>query len=130
KGKIGVVFGREDYGLYNHEIAKCDVMVRIPSSEEYPTLNLSHAVALVLYNLFVNRDFIPYEKKEMSVLEREKIYSFFSDLLDAIDYPAHRKGKTLIMFRRILGRAVLSKWEFHTLMGIISDCVKKIRGKK
>ncbi|MEF8848647.1 MAG: TrmH family RNA methyltransferase, partial [Candidatus Thermoplasmatota archaeon] len=38
KGKIGLVFGREDYGLYNHEIAKCDVMVRIPSSEEYPTL--------------------------------------------------------------------------------------------
>ncbi|MFW6121835.1 MAG: RNA methyltransferase, partial [Petrotogales bacterium] len=49
EGKIGLVFGREDYGLYNKEIAACDVMLRIPTSESYLSLNLSHAVSIVLY---------------------------------------------------------------------------------
>ena len=31
-GKVGIVFGREDYGLFNKEIALCDVMVRIPTN--------------------------------------------------------------------------------------------------
>ena len=49
---VAVVFGRESTGLTRDEILKCDVLVSIPASREYPVLNLSHAVAIVLYELF------------------------------------------------------------------------------
>ena len=52
KGNIGLVFGREDFGLFNDEISKCDVMLNIPTSENYLSLNLSHASNCALYSLF------------------------------------------------------------------------------
>ena len=47
-----MVFGRESTGLTREEILKCDVLVSIPASKAYPVLNLSHAVAIILYELF------------------------------------------------------------------------------
>ncbi len=128
-GKVGLVFGREDYGLYNDEIAVCDVMLRIPSSESYPSLNISHAVALVLYSLYVKRKIIPKEKRTIEKIEKEKLYDFFSQLLNTIDYPQHKKENTNIMFKRIMGRAMPSKWEYHTLMGVLSKSIEKIKEK-
>ena len=129
EGNVGIVFGREDDGLYNEEIAECDVLVKIPTSSSYTSLNLSHSVALVLYSLFINRKSKPQEKKELSKIEKEKLYTFFSELLNSIDYPEHKKENTEIMFKRIMGRAILSEWEYHTLMGIYSKSLKIIRKK-
>jgi TrmH family RNA methyltransferase len=128
-GKVGLVFGREDYGLYNEEIAACDVMLRIPTSESYLSLNLSHAVALVLYSLFVKRKAVSKKKRTIGKIEKEKLYGFFSELLNEINYPKHKKENTEIMFKRIMGRAMPSKWEYHTLMGILSKSLEKIEGK-
>ncbi len=50
--KVAVVFGRESVGLTRDEIALCDVLVSIPANVEYPVLNLSHAVAIILYELY------------------------------------------------------------------------------
>lgn len=129
EGKVGIVFGREDYGLFNEEIAECDVLVKIPTSSSYTSLNLSHSVAIVLYSLFINRKLKPLEKKELSKIEKEKFYEFFSELLNSIDYPKHKKENTEIMFKRIMGRAILSKWEYHTLMGIFKKNFEIINRK-
>ena len=129
-GKVGLVFGREDYGLFNEEIAACDVMLRIPTSESYLSLNLSHAVALVLYSLYVSRKTEPKQKITMGKVEKEKLYNFFSELLDEISYPVHKKEKTEVMFKRMMGRAIPSKWEYHTLMGVFSKTLDKIKNKK
>jgi len=48
-GTISLVFGPEDNGLSREELALCDLLVHIPARREFPTLNLSHAVAVVLY---------------------------------------------------------------------------------
>jgi len=45
---LGLVFGNEAQGLRNDELARCDAYVRIPASPRQPSLNLSHAVAVVL----------------------------------------------------------------------------------
>ncbi len=50
---IAVVFGRESVGLTREEIAKCHLLIHIPANPEYPVLNLSHAVAIVLYELWL-----------------------------------------------------------------------------
>lgn len=129
-GKVGLVFGREDYGLYNDEISACDTMIRIPSSESYPSFNLSHAVALVLYPLYIKKKTSPKEKRIIGKTEKEKLYKFFSDILDEINYPEHKKENTKVMFKRIMGRAMPSKWEYHTLMGVFSKSLEKIKNKK
>ncbi|MDH7506490.1 MAG: RNA methyltransferase [Candidatus Thermoplasmatota archaeon] len=131
-GKIGIVFGREDYGLYNEEIASCDIMLKIPTSEKYPSMNLSHSVAVVLYSLYIYKDKKLKIKKTRALgkIEKEKLFSFFSDLLDEINYPEHKKEKTKIMFKRVMGRAMPSKWEYHTLMGVLSGSLDKIKNKK
>ena len=129
-GKVGFVFGREDYGLYNEEIAVCDIMLKIPTSDSYPSLNLSHAVALVLYSLYVKKKAEPEQKRIIGKIEKEKLYTFFSELLNEINYPQHKKENTEIMFNRIMGRAMPSKWEYHTLMGVLSKSLEKMRNKK
>lgn len=129
-GKIGLIFGREDYGLYNEEIALCDIMLKIPTSESYLSLNLSHAVNLVLYSLYVKNFFSPKKRRTMDKVEKEKLYTSFSELLDGINYPEHKKENTEVMFRRIMGRAMPSKWEFHTLMGVLSKSIDKIKNNK
>jgi tRNA C32,U32 (ribose-2'-O)-methylase TrmJ len=62
--------------------------------------------------------------------ERELLYKFFSELLEAIDYPDFRRANTEIMFRRMMGRSVPTKWEFYTIMGVLGDATKIIKGKK
>jgi TrmH family RNA methyltransferase len=119
EGKIGIMFGRENYGLYNDELRNCDTVITIPSSKEYPILNLSHSASIIFYEMF-SIQVKKKEKKEATGFEREKMMNHFSELLDKIQYPQHKKKKTKVMFQRILGRAVLTKWEFHTLMGVFS----------
>lgn len=129
-GNIGLVFGREDYGLYNQEISLCDIMLRVPTSESYLSLNLSHAVAIVLFSIFINLSTEKKEKKTISKLEKDKLFSFFSEVLDEINYPDYKKDKTKVMFRRVMGRAVPSKWEYHNLMGVFSKILNKIKSKR
>jgi TrmH family RNA methyltransferase len=125
EGTVGLVFGREDYGLYNEELARCDVVVTAPTSPEYPVLNLSHAVAVVLYEL--RRDLpLGHETVKASQFERDRLLEAFDDLLDATDYPPHKVEATRVMLRRIVGRATLSEWEFHTMMGVVSRATKRI----
>lgn len=130
EGKVGLIFGREDYGLFNEEIAMCDIMVRIPTSSTYPSMNLSHAVTIVLFSLFVNKDEKHSKKRTLNRIEKEKLFSFFSELLDDINYPEHKKENTKVMFKRLMGRAMPSKWEFHTFMGVLSRSTQKIKKNK
>jgi len=130
EGKIGLVFGREDYGLYNDEIAACDIMVKIQTSSSYSSLNLSHAVNIILYSLYVKNKSNKKHKRVIGNIEKQKLYQFFSELLDEINYPDHKKENTRVMFKRVMGRAMPSKWEYHTLMGVLSRTLEKIRSTK
>jgi len=129
EGNVALIFGREDLGLFQEELQRCDILVHIPTSDTYPVLNLSHAVAIILHEL---RSKMPHELSptEATDVERDKLFEFFADLLDAIDYPDFRREKTEIMFRRMMGRAVPSKWEFYTIMGVLVDATELIRKGK
>lgn len=126
-GKIGLVFGREDFGLLNEELAKCDVLITIPTSEEYPIMNVSHAAAVLLYVLREKR-----KRRQLSKpgkLEIREMHAAFGELLDAIKYPEHRKKNALIMFKRLVGRAAITKLETSMLIGVFKRSAKK-RGEK
>jgi TrmH family RNA methyltransferase len=51
-GTIDLLFGNEETGLTNEELAHCSVAVTIPTDEGFPSLNLSHAVQIACYELF------------------------------------------------------------------------------
>ena len=125
-GTLALVFGREDFGLLDEELRKCDLLVTIPASREYPILNLSHAVAILLYALSPGRS-LQKSRREASGPEKDRLHAAFAHLLEATDYPAHKRARTQIMFRRLLGRAVPSKWEFHALMGVLQRATKRIK---
>lgn len=125
-GTVALLLGREDFGLLDDELRRCDVLVTIPASETYPILNVSHAAAILLYELFASK--APRRSaRETSGLEKEKLHGALSELLAASHYPEHKTARTRVMFRRMLGRAVPSKWEFHALMGVFQGATKRIR---
>ena len=130
EGNVGLIFGREDYGLFNEEIAMCDIMVRIPTGSTYSSMNLSHAVTVVLFSLFIHGSKKNNTIRKLDRIEKEKLFSYFSQLLNNIDYPEHKKENTNIMFKRLMGRAMPSKWEYHTFMGVLSRSIKKIQKNK
>ncbi len=125
--RVAMLFGPEDTGLLQEDLMRCDILVNIPSSDEYPILNLSHAAAIVLYELFQVRPRKPGGPRPTNGQERERLFLFFDDLLDSVDYPEFRRERTKVMFRRLMGRAVPTKWEFHTIMGVFGDAAKKIK---
>ncbi len=129
-GKIGIVLGREDYGLYNHELMKCDLFMTIPSDPDYPVLNLSHAATVIFYELFKDRAEDTRTSTPASAEERERLYDYFDILLEAIDWPPFKRKRASITFRRLIARAGPTKWEFHTLAGVIKRAGKKKSDEK
>ncbi len=121
-GTIALLFGREDFGLDNDLVKRCDFLVTIPANPTYPIMNVSHAVAVLLYVLYA-RGATKTGTKRASEREVEKLNEYFSRLLDVIDYPEHKKEKTRVMFRRLMARSMPSTWEFHTLMGILDGAI-------
>ena len=51
-GTVALVFGNEKNGLSDAEMEPCQVAVAIPSSPRFPSLNLSHAVQIVTYEVY------------------------------------------------------------------------------
>jgi tRNA/rRNA methyltransferase len=124
---VAILFGPEDTGLLQEDLMRCDILVNIPSSEGYPILNLSHAAIIIMYELFQVKPKKAGGPRPTNEQEREKLLLFFDDLLDAVDYPDFRRERTKVMFRRLMGRAIPTKWEFHTIMGVLGDAAKKIK---
>jgi len=130
-GKVGICFAREDYGLYKEELLACDILVSIPVPGKLNVLNISHAATVIFWELFRDRLSLRQPLKA-SGHEKELLHSQFADYLKVINYPQHQRENTELIFRRMTGRAVLSKWDFHTLMGVFgmaSDRVDQARAE-
>lgn len=126
EGTIAVVFGPEDNGLSREELTRCDLLVHVPARREFPTLNLSHAVAVVLYA--VHRGQGPADPgstpaPESIVLngrEKELLLERVGALAAATGYPAHKRRGLILLFRRVLGRSTPSEAEYRMMLGLFS----------
>jgi tRNA/rRNA methyltransferase len=122
-GIVAILFGREDNGFNNDELRSFDMLITVPSSEIYPVMNLSHAVAVVLYEL---SDLEGGNSPLAEGFDLNLLYGHFEELLEKINYPIHKKDKTFLMLRRIFGRAGLTPREVQTLRGIIRKIERKM----
>ena len=115
-GRISILFGRENWGLNNEEVRRSDMICTIPTTDEYPILNLSHAVGIVCYEL----SDLPLPRYALaSPTDMSYLYRHIDRYLDAIHHPKFKRGNTMILIRRILGRANLTVREASTLHGLL-----------
>ncbi len=116
EGRISILFGRENWGLNNEEVRRSDMICTIPTSEEYPILNLSHAVGVVCYEL----SNLPLPGIALaSPGDMGYLYQHIDRYLDTIEHPAFKRENTMILIRRILGRANLTSREASTVHGLL-----------
>jgi len=115
-GTVSILFGRENWGLNNGEVAASDLICTIPTSSEYPILNLSHAVGVVCYELahLPRGSYLLADRFEMTCL-----YEHLSSFLDQIDHPPYKREATMLLLRRLLARTQLTPREVSTLHGLL-----------
>ncbi len=128
EGVITLVFGRESIGLKREEIEKGDILLTIPASKDYPSLNLSHAVAITLYEIFLKLSEGHVPKLKLPRPGEVKIlYKNMREAVKSLSIPEHKKKKILITFKKVLGRAMLTTHETHVLTGFFRKiCSRKV----
>jgi tRNA/rRNA methyltransferase len=115
-GRISILFGRENWGLSNEEVKRSDMICSIPTSEDYPILNLSHAVGVVCYEL----SNLPLPSFALaSPTDMGYLYRHIDRYLDEIHHPSFKRENTITLIRRVLGRANLTIREASTLHGLL-----------
>ncbi|MCU0631837.1 MAG: RNA methyltransferase [Methanolinea sp.] len=116
RGTVSILFGRENWGLNNREVRRSDIICTIPTSPEYPILNLSHAVAVMAYELahLPRGEYLLAGREQM-----EHLYQHLDEYLTLIDHPDFKREMTMLMMRRIFGRANLTAREASTLHGLM-----------
>ncbi len=124
-GSVGVVLGREGTGLNNGELGMCDAVVTIPSSAEYPTLNLSHAAAIIFYELHLGS--LSTEEEELATGSvKETILRYLSDSLILSRTEEYRVGLTARALRNVLGRSAIRKREASLLAGALRSIAEAL----
>jgi len=126
-GRVAIVFGPEDNGLSREELHRCDLLVHIPARREFPTLNLSHAVAIVLYAVHRARgpddpETTPSpELVELNGSEKELLFERLEELLARTGYPPHKRRSLILLYRRVFGRATPSEAELRMMLGLFKS---------
>ncbi|MFX1507082.1 MAG: RNA methyltransferase [Promethearchaeota archaeon] len=123
--KLAIVFGRESSGLSNEEISICDLLVTIPTHTSYPVMNISHAVAIILY--YLSREFqgvYQNSKKESkhriaSFRERQQLENYFENVITSTGYRPEKHQVALQAFSNVLSRGYVTGRELTTLMGVM-----------
>lgn len=110
-GTVSIVFGRETDGLTDAELALCHMGVRIPTSDEFPSLNLAQAVQIITYSLFRHLTpalgFGPITEERLA----HAVLTIGESLESIGFYKGDEQPEVQRFFRDILARATLSEKE-------------------
>ena len=132
---IAIVFGREDRGLSNEELLKANKVISLNTSDNYPSLNLSHAVAIVLHQLdqFNKLDLVKPNIKNISpsnlITLEDCINDLGSLLIDIGFLMKHTYKAKITKIKQMLIRAEVKDEEVALIRGIISQTRWVIKNK-
>ena len=114
---VSVVLGRDDTGLTKEEISECDYTLSLDTGRSYKTLNISHALAIILYSLArAPSDEIA---KHASQKELERLFLLFGSVVNSMGHVRNKRGVVRV-FERVLSRANLSSEEVAALSAAFS----------
>lgn len=127
--QVALVFGNERTGLENDELARCHAMVRIPSVDDFSSLNLAQAVQVMAYELRVaSLDEAPVDavsaraEPAADAAQMERFYAHLAQTLEDIEFHKGRKPTTIMLrLRKLFQRARPDERELRVLHGILAD---------
>jgi len=127
-GKTALVFGNERTGLSEQEIEFCNLASHIPVSEAFPSLNISHAVQVYTYELFiamggsgaVKGQWVPLDQKAVEVLVKD-----ITDNLKLLGfYKQAGRDEQERFFRDLFSRAAITEREGRYFASLITKAVR------
>jgi len=135
-GKVGILFGRERYGLQNEEVALADRIITFPVNPGFASLNLAQAVLLIGYEWFklATQGALPFAMHERSErASQHQMQAFFDNLvreLDKVEFlrPAEKRETMLVNLRNIFSRMEPTKQDMHTLHGVVMAIAEGRKG--
>ena len=131
-GTIALLFGREDKGLSNEALDRCHRVVTIPSDPGYASLNLGHAVIIMLYELALTRgaEARPFKaprrpSEPADAAELERLFVDVARALHAIEFFKTRNADGVMRtMREIAHRAPLDAREVKLLRAMAIEVTK------
>lgn len=128
---VSLVFGPENFGLNSQDKRCCDVLVEVPLANPSLSLNLAHAVTVVLYELSRKPYQIERERGVnacetganplVSFNERQHVLDRLIDLLDGTNFfKPGRRERQLETMHELLERFGLHEDEYHYVMGLLT----------
>ncbi|MGC8675931.1 MAG: RNA methyltransferase [Candidatus Micrarchaeia archaeon] len=117
--RIGIILGRDDYGMKKEELEKCDMIVHVPASAEYPVLNISHALAILLYELTKadNSAGMLANVKRARAPKKAELRRLLAEFDKMISHKKIRNKKVVSrVFRKLITGANLDEKETHALI--------------
>jgi len=122
-GPAGIVFGNEKTGLDDSELELCSAASHIPVSDTHPSLNLSHAVQIYAYELFLAMELQNPVKGEWQAMNQAEINLLVTSITDTLanygfyKYPGRNEQSGFL--RDVISRAGLTEREGRYLRDII-----------
>jgi tRNA/rRNA methyltransferase len=128
--RVGYVFGPERSGLTEEERSRASACVRLPSVPEFPTLNITHAVAVVLAVARLSSPSPRREENLAAASEIEGAISHWDQALEAIGfYDTGHRERSLRDWRRIVAGRPLTQKECALLRGVANRVLVALRLK-
>ena len=129
---FGLMFGPEASGLSNEDLSFSNYVLQIPTSPKFKSLNLSHSLTIVCYEIFKVFNEKLFEKKTTSIKisSKSKINSLIKHLLRLLDekeffLPKEKKHSMLLNINNLIYRLEPNDKELRILASIISALSKK-----
>jgi len=133
RGPVALVFGQERSGLTNAELDRCHLVMYIPSSADYPALNLACAVQVVAYEIYRcvaegPPAAVPASGPPVTDSDMEYFYSHLEDVLTEIKFYDPENPRLLQRrLRRLFNRAQLDRNEMNILRGVLTQVQVSLR---
>lgn len=122
---VALVFGTERTGLTNADLALCGMLVTIPTSDEYSSLNIAMAVQIIAYELHLAARAarsLPEAAEPLATQgDMERFYAHLEAVLADTQFRDHTgNGHLMSRVRRLFNRAQVDQNEMRILRGILT----------
>jgi tRNA/rRNA methyltransferase len=133
---VALLFGRERYGLENHEVALADAIVTLPVNPAFASLNLAQAVVILAYEWFrhASSGALPFAMPEKSPpASKQQLLVFFEAVereLERVEFfrPPDKRETMQINLRNIFTRMQPTQQDIRTLHGVITAIAEGRKG--
>jgi tRNA/rRNA methyltransferase len=130
-----IVLGRESSGLNNKELALCNLVVNIDTKTKYTTMNVAHALAVLLYEISRYKPELPAKKSKKKVdpasqQDIDLLLQYVSRVAGASNYDLHKKPLLEAAFKKLLAKSAPTAKDAMLLVSLLRRSLLAIERKK